>query len=54
MYIWEDEGPEGVCLQKSNNLTREIMNKGPQKMLQLAFSLLAVPVRRVKDCFSWV
>ena len=46
MYVWEDVGPEGACLQKSqgNNLTRENMNKGLQKILPLAFSLLAVPV----------
>lgn len=37
MYVWEDVGPKGVCLQKSNNLTREIMNKGLQKTLQLCW-----------------
>lgn len=56
MYVWEDAGPKGVGLQKSqgNNLPRENMNKGLQETLQLAFSLLAVPVQGVKDCFSWV
>lgn len=47
MYVWEDVGPKGVCLQKSqgNNLPRENMNKGLQKILQLAFSLPALPAQ---------
>lgn len=45
--VWGDVGPEGVCLQESqgNNLTRENMHKWLQKILQLAFSLLAAPVQ---------
>lgn len=47
MCIQEDVGAKGVCLQKSwrNNLSRKNMNRGLQKILQLAFSLLAVPVQ---------